>query len=371
MDLFKFNPSNQTYLEQGQPINGYSSVMWTERYADCGEVSIEAPLSTGLRDILPTGCFISHVETSEVMIIENHEINETNDSDPVLKITGRSFESYLENRLIGLNQARQSSTRADYNMALDATWNQVITLINSHIQNTQDPNDGLANVRAASGMTGVIGAGTREARIIEPGTVLDRVQELLPIDDIGIKTIRRSNFGFPGGSNTDTILSVYNGQDLSSKITFSWNAGDITSGDYLFSDRKFKNSALVTGRYIQTIVDATPAVTNYNRRFMKVNAQDMDESYNSPPSGPTLVNLLNAMAVRGRKALKNQSKIALSRADISNVIDYRYRRDFNVGDLVTLDANYGQTMVTRIIEYVEIDDENGASGHPTLQIPGG
>jgi hypothetical protein len=48
---------------------------------------------------------------------------------------------------------------------------------------------------------------------------------------------------------------------------------------------------------------------------------------------------------------------------------YQYRRDYNIGDLVSIDGNFGQTAVMRVIEYAEIEDENGNSGHPTLALP--
>jgi hypothetical protein len=76
------------------------------------------------------------------------------------------------------------------------------------------------------------------------------------------------------------------------------------------------------------------------------------------------------MHTRGRQALAKQNRVTISRADISKLTNYQYRRDFNVGDLVSLDGNFGQIATMRVVEYVEIEDENGESGHPTLAIPG-
>jgi hypothetical protein len=75
------------------------------------------------------------------------------------------------------------------------------------------------------------------------------------------------------------------------------------------------------------------------------------------------------MSARGRAAIKGQSNITITQADVSNTTMYQYRRDYNIGDLVSIDGNFGQTAVMRVIEYAEIEDENGNSGHPTLALP--
>ena len=74
MELFKFVPgTTPTVLEQGQVINGYTSATWTERYSELGEFEIQTQLSSGLREFLPIGTLISHSNTLDVMIVENHE----------------------------------------------------------------------------------------------------------------------------------------------------------------------------------------------------------------------------------------------------------------------------------------------------------
>jgi hypothetical protein len=41
-----------------------------------------------------------------------------------------------------------------------------------------------------------------------------------------------------------------------------------------------------------------------------------------------------------------------------------------LGDLVIVDANFNESQVMRVVEFAEVEDENGTSGHPTLAIPG-
>lgn len=367
MDLFKFNyTTDPTVLERGQAINKASSKMWVERYLEPGEFEIEAQLSTGLREFLPPGTIIGNADSMEVMIVESHEIKEKTTEDPTLTISGRTFESYLENRIVGINLARASSTIDDYDMAADYTWNQAVKLINDHIVSPPaNVNDALVNVVAQNAVTGT--SGTNEARTINRGTVLERLDEILAIDDLGIRTIRRNTFG-QVGSSAQTILQVYRGVNRANSIIFSWKAGELDSADYLFSDKKLKNSALVLGRYVYVVVDTGP--TKYDRRIMVVPADDLDGKLSAPPTGAALTTILSRMRTRGSQALKKQLRVTISRADISKTTLHQYRRDYNVGDLVSLDGNFNQMATMRVVEYVEIEDENGESGHPTLSIPG-
>jgi hypothetical protein len=358
MDLFKFTEvTDPTVLERGDFINNTTSIMWTERYAEPGEFEIVGQLSTGLREFLPLGTLISHVDTMEVMIVENHEIKEKTSEDPAVIVTGRTLDSFLDHRMIGVTVANGSSLVAEYILAAGLSWNQAVKLINDHLL--------LNNVIAQTNATGT---GTNELRTINRGSALGALLDILAIDDLGIKTIRVNTFGFPGGRNTQTILLVHRGVNRANSVIFSWKGGDLETADYLFTDKKRKTAALVVGRYIFVVESSGP--TNYDRREMIVDASDIDGHLNAAPTGSALTTVINKMHTRGRQALAKQNRVTISRADISKLTNYQYRRDFNVGDLVSLDGNFGQIATMRVVEYVEIEDENGESGHPTLAIPG-
>lgn len=355
MHLFKFNSETApTVLENGEYINGWDRATWVERYRDTGEFVIESKLSKGLKAFLPLGTLISHVDTSEVMIVENHEIDENITEDPTIKISGRSFESYLENRIVGTTLARSSTTVDEYILASDYTFNQAVSLISDHIS-TGD--DALVNVTvdADSALT----TGDQVARNVNRTDLLQVLQDLLAVEDLGIKANR---------VDADILLFIYKGIDKSDRVIFSWKGGNISTAKYLFTQKKLKNSALVVGRYIYTVVDTGP--TGYDRRIMLVSADDIDGHLSAAPTGGALTTVLNKMTTRGQQALKDQNIVNITQADVINTSNFKFRRDYDVGDLVSLEGNFGQKEVMRVTEYAEIEDENGASGHPTLAIPG-
>lgn len=368
MNLFKFNfITDPTILTNGQFINGATSVMWVERYFDSGEFEIKAPFSSQLREFLPLGTLISHIDTMEVMIVENHHILDQEGRDPELSITGRSFDTYLENRIVGTYQARGSTTLIDVGLSANYTPYQIVTLINMAIS-TGIPDDSLAQVLAQTDLT-IPAGGVSEERYFDMGTVYDAVRDLLAIDDLGIRTIRKNPFGIGTGADTKSLLNVYSGSNKTNKVQFSWKAGDFDKLEHLFSQKNLKNSAMIVSRWCWTVVDLGP--TNYDRRIMLVDVSGLDKNASGPPTpGTPLSTFIAKMQLRGRQALKRQKEITIASADISNLSQYRYRQDYSLGDLVSLDGNYGDIVTARVVEYAEIEDENGKSGHPTLSIPG-
>lgn len=139
------------------------------------------------------------------------------------------------------------------------------------------------------------------------------------------------------------------------------------NADYLWSNKPLKNAALVTGKFVETMVYGSE--TGYARRTMFVDASDIDGALTAVPTGattPTLTQVRADMAERGRQALANQRQIVLANASLTDDQSYRYRVDFNVGDIVRLSSSFGEILTMRVSEYAEIQDSNGIHGYPTL-----
>lgn len=367
MDVFKFiNPTHPTLFDQGRIVNGLKSKMWIERYRDSSEFEFVADVETGVHLFLPIGTFVSHIETSEVMIVENHEISEEKDKVTEVKITGRGFESFLENRIVGANKDWPTYATAtdDYILSADFTWNQAVQLIKDHADPDLviDPDDALEHVAF---LTDVEGDGEEVDRVISRGDLYSKLTELLAVDRLGIKTIRpgaRSPFG---EEDDRLVMLVHVGEDLSQKVAFSYSNGEIDTADYLWSSKRLKNAALVVSKWFESVVkDASAGI---NRRMMLVEAGDLDSAHSEPPGEPDRSLILLWMEIRGQMALNAQKPVELVKTESSkNSVSYKYRDHYDVGDLVTVSGQYNATSVMRISEYVEIEDESGQNGYPTF-----
>lgn len=370
MDIFKFTPvTSPTKLEGGEIIKGLNRKMWIERYREGGEFTLNASAESGLREKLPTGTLISHVDTAEVMIVENHAISDDKGKEPEIEITGRGFETYLEQRVVGMNKNYPTVTApADYVLAAGYTWNQAITLISDHIlaANLIDDNNALDYISVLSQVTGLTGVSV--ARTVKYGDLYKRLLEHLEIDNLGLKIIRPGPFTPVGVPAENMTIAIHVGANRAGQVIFSYDTNEIESADYLWSNKKLKNAALISGRWVETVV--IPAATKYARRWMLVDASDLDDKLSAAPTGAALTAMIASMQQRGISELAAQKDIALTKAEVSkNATKAVYRTDFDVGDIITVQGDYSETASMRVSEFVEIEDENGSIGYPTLTTP--
>lgn len=372
MDIIKFhNPTSPTKLEQGELIEGFKTKMWVERFRKEGEFRLTALATSGMRQKLPISSIITHLNTPEVMIVENHEISEDIGSEPEITITGRSFETYLENRVVGSNiPFPLAGLSVDHNMASDILENQIVTLINHYIQpeTLLDDNNALPYVVAATAIDPPTTANF--PRPVKPGSVYERIQELLAIENFGIKVIRPGPFWTQWApyipDQTYLVLLVHKGVDRTATVSYSYDTGEIVNADYLWSNKKNKNAALIIGKWITT--EVIPAQTGYERRWMLIDGTDIDQNYEAVLEEDVPV-ISSLMQQRSIDLLKSQVDLAITKAEVSKENTKAvFRRDFDVGDLITVRGDYNEVSKMRVSEYVEIEDDTGESGYPTLSI---
>lgn len=367
MDVIKFvNPTSPTRMEQGKIVNGIRSKMWVERYRESGEFTFVSTVGSGVGRELPIGTFVSHTDTTEVMIVENHEIRDDRGSESEITITGRSFETILEVRVVGSNRSFPASGLVTDVILPSATVaSQAVTLINTYITDSLlvDNNNSFPYVEALSQVTSSVTPPTQ--RKIKRGTVYQRLLDLLEVDNLGIKIIRPGVWSPYGVSDPKLYIAIHQGVDKTTSIIFSYARGAIESADYLWSNKKLKNAALITSKWVQTVV--LPTQTGYARRMMYIDASSIDQDLTSVPTGTALTDLISELQDIGRDSLNSQLDISFSKPQLAkDAIKPIYRTDYNVGDLVSVAGDYREIEIMRVIEYVEIEDESGNEGYPTF-----
>lgn len=382
MDIIKYN--TKAPVSDSDIVEGFTSKMWIERYRDAGEFTLVAPVSSGVRDKLPLGTFISHMNTAEIMIVENHEIKDTKGSESEITITGRSWETFLENRVIATNKTvPMISSPPDgddfYSLSADYTSSQVDTLINYHIQSSHllDTSTAIPNYVTFVSVSDVYGM-TSVARNVPRGTLYERIIEILAVDNLGIRTMRPGPGSVLGLSDTRMVIYIFRGIDRTSSVTFSWDKGDIVSADYLWSNKTSKTAAYVWGKWGEVLVNTgrvgpPPPESGYNRRVMNLEAKDIDQKYvqkDFDDFPATNLVIYEALAQRGADVLAPKKEIAITKIEMAkDIASFKYRRDFGIGDKVTVLGGYGVSTTMQIVEYVETEDASGESGYPTLIIP--
>lgn len=371
MQPFKFvnTGAGATHLINGVAFSKYTSFMWVERYLGNGEFEIVAPLSSGLQTVLPINTIISHVDTFEVCVVENHQVINKKGAEAELKITGRSLiEVMLENRIVAAGYASTFTMppSLDYTLAADLVGPQIVTLMTGHIGLGAVVNDRLTD--CISETLALPAGGPNEARVIKRQNVWKAATELLTINDFGIRTVRRDT-NFNGGPISDTYFYVHNGNDKSATVIFSDTGGDIVEAEYLWSSKSSKNVAYVKGRFTDLMVYEAGPPTGFDRRMMLIDAGDIDEQID-PTNVPAVSAALTKMNVRGKQALENQNMLSIGRVELAPNSRWEYRKDYDIGDIVSIGGAYGATGKKRIVEHVEIEERNGITRHPTVaEIP--
>jgi hypothetical protein len=340
---------------------------WTERYLDPGEFKLVADLSSGLDTFLPLGTIVSHTDTYELMIVENQLVKEEADKSPIVEITGRSLETILEQRIIGARQVDAPGDNLLNNVtaAESNPLQQAYNLLVSEIT-TSSPERNLPLIEVVMDANGFIPT-ISEARKYRKGNVHQQLMELLGMDNLGISCVKANNFGVIGRPDK-TQFRLYSGANRTGYALFSGIGGDFKSVDILESNKQNKNVAVVTSTYFEVSVALPgPVPSNLDRREIFVDASDIDGDFDQAPTDANTKNLiLDYMRARGRAAIRRNNSFVLSRTDTAEFTHPNFRKDYHLGDLVTVESNFAHQSVMRVTEYTEITDENGTTGHPTF-----
>lgn len=371
LTLFKYaDPTpgvNTLYLVDAQAITGFTSLMWIERYRNAGEFTITAPVSSGLRTKLPLGSLISHTDTQELMIVESHEISDNIDGDVNIVITGRSFETFMEQRVLTYNSYSgnggnpPASDLALENYILTGSNKaaaHIVELIEWNLYSGIGTSTNIDNCRTVSTVPTSVGeAAERQLAITD---LYKAVIDLLAIDDLGIRSVRPGPLsGLPLA--TDLGFIIHQGEDKTASVSFDHASGDIRSGQYLWTLKTKKNAVLAQGANYRTIKNPTNAV-GYELRAGYLAATDISTD---PPNSASEIALLSP---RADAYLGSHKETNISRVEITPTTNkLRYRQDYMVGDIVAVSGNYNTSASMRVVEHVEIIDANGQSSYPTLE----
>jgi Siphovirus ReqiPepy6 Gp37-like protein len=366
--------ANPLALANPQILEGFTSVSWIERYRAAGEFVVTAPLSSRVGEFMPVGSLVTHINTLELMMVENVTYRESISEDPVIELSGRSLEAWLENRIVGMTQAWQTPTPEPKEVTLPAysTWDQAYTLIRMHITTAGGayassvvPGLDASVVQPVPVPPGAIA----EARLLARKSVYEHLLDILAIDDFGIKVVRK---GAPGQSTTTTYLVVHNGVDRTNAVRFSTVDSTLKSSESVLTNQLSKNVALATSKFEEMIVNPPvgPVPTGWLRRETWLDGKDIDNDITeTPPLGdPSRTTIRNWLGVRGRAEIANKRNVAITATEIGEEPYFRFRRHYDVGDKVLVKTALGMTQKMRVIEYAEIVDENGYSGLPTLEV---
>lgn len=396
MDVIILNPTTFTPMRL---CEGYSSLIWTERFFDFGEFMLKTPLVSETVQKLPVGSLISLVDTAEVMIVETYSIeSDTENGEPELTVSGRSLDSFLENRVITETvygetwKVQQKYTPSEIVSIM--IWN---ALINSSGEDpmrpwlpglNQDVHLAVENLAISLSISSVR---TEQDWYFQSGVVSELVKNIQKQHSIGLQTIRPNFHTEVGSSNAYSKiffdvsrteqrgvmsnalvddnamrLDVYQGTDRTinqssvDPVIFQGLSGHLLNQKYVVSGKLEKHYARISTSEGVLIVANRLHSNNVGlqRKVMFIDGGSKDE------------NVFDVWAkgviTKARAELNNNAYITMSEGEMSPNSPYLYKKDYFLGDTITFSGTYDIDMSMFVSEVVRTNDENGTTLTPGL-----
>lgn len=337
-------------------VKKFDSLVWTERYRDNGDFELTVLNDLSVRDVLPIDSLVSHNNTRAIMIVENHEITR-NKTDLKIKISGRSFETFFENRMALMSPLFADPSGIEYLYVISEPTYAAIAaelIKNIVIDGIVFSNDIIPNISVSS----VVDAEPVPTPYLVPrGDLYGRVLELLDIGGYGILAYRPSPTIL---SETDIEIVIHDGTNRTSSVVFSAHNHDFVDAQYLVSSNKKKNAGLAMAKKHswEHRKPGYETATGFARRAKYTEVtEDVD---------PADIGDLIYLVGRAEMSIANDNQISLLSCKIRDTSEFVFKTHYDVGDKVSVIGEFGFGGPMRVTEHILTSDEEGTRGYPSL-----
>ena len=348
-------------------IDTAKSIIWRSCYYEAGDFEIYVPCNAATVNLLVAGNYVTRPNDRNVGIIEKIEITFNEFDGRMIIATGRMAKSILDRRIIyRLTDNSVSPTILSGNVehaARAVVYNNAIDC-----EFDSDRNIDALVLGAHSGNTKIIvdANGDPATKQVTYNNLLSWTDEFLREYEIGAyiglnNSLKLQYLCFEG---VDRSVDNTDGND---PVIFSQDFDNLLSSDYIYSEEKYKNMALIggegegTARFCSVLI---PSLTGIERREMFINASTSSKTYKDDQGDEqtltdeeynTQLQSIGAQDLAGAQITQSFD----GTINVNNGV-YKYKENFNLGDLVTVQDNeIGLYINTRIIEVIETQDENG------------
>lgn len=319
-------------------IDSYKSLIWTKRYFTAGDFELYVPANMKLLEYLKIDNFIIRDDDDTAMIIEKIEIETSVENGDFIIVSGRSLESILSRRII-YNQT-------NINAAACAATLQLVKENAAKDWVMYAPR-GIPNLIVNEDTTNLVSG---------------KVQQQWTGDnllDVIVSIAERYGFGWRIRLNDKQMIYECYLRDKVD-VTFSPEFDNLIGSKYVCDYTKYKNLARIAGEGegISRFIVNTYFTTNpwgLDRHELFVDARDVS----SNDGKISAVDYGTLLVERGLDKLNENQITQTFECEVNPNLTYKYKADYDVGNIVTVSTNYGITASTRILEIIESYDETG------------
>lgn len=370
MELYSLTKSGTSWYQRDEIIEGYSSLIWSEKFNSIGEIELEFPLDIGLKQGLRIGDFLGLDKSNHMMWVHTIEIVQNDDGERIMKVKGDDAISILKWRTAWGN-LNPLGSNSRYNRS--GTPEEIITgIVDKAILGENrtpfDPtNDPLPYSRMAlSGQLpqgNLVPTATMTYQIERPMSVYDYIVPVAEAYAIGFRLYRWNDDGYLYyqtyyGTNRTTDQTTVD------PVIFSNQFDNIKNISTLESDKDSPTSYYLYSELARTSVLRAdyPASENagWTRKMPPLVLQDGE----GLATNAERVEYLKSV---GLEDLATRKPILALDAEITQNTGYIYNQHYYLGDLVDVISDWGYKDRCRVVEQIFVQDLEGERMYPTLK----
>lgn len=350
-------------LRKVETIEGFKSFIWTERYSAYGDFQIDVPANRLTRTLLAMDTLIACSQSTYLMKIETITDGTDDTGAANLKITGRSLEAILDDR-VAITPVQMSNLTDNPNWEITGTPGDIVRYIFKTICVDLVVNAGDAIPFYKEGTISPATSTAEPTEIVTvtttPGSLYEVEKKICDTYGLGFRFVRN-------GDKSEIYFEVYTGNDRTSAqntraaVIFSSDMDNLSNTTKLISKAAYKNVAYVVGKDQVKIVygvGENTEATGFDRRVITVDASSIDAS--------TVTDVDAALSQKGLEALAAAQKVYQFDGEVSQYGVYRYGVDYKLGDLIEERDNTGFGNQMRVTEQIFVSDAQGDRSYPTL-----
>lgn len=366
-------------------VDRFESCIWTERWADIGDFELLLQSTRGNRQIFKTGTRLAINESKRVMTVETAESSSDSEGRRVLKVKGRSLEAIMEDRTL-LDTFAGYSPLPEYVREDIPEWiaRQMFAWV--MVMGSVHPNDVVPQIHWGPGSHPDGPQNTPKTDSLyptdtipesnfaimwrqKPSSLYKAIKEIADIYDFGFRFYRNGDTG-------KLFFNIYTGsdrtlqQEVLTPIVFSQDLQNLMNTTEFNTMEKTKNVAYVlwehpdTHEMVREVVyapEVDPAdLSGLDRRVIHVQGEVDDDDKNIPA-------IVSATLIRqGLDELAKHRAFTGFDGEISQYAQYKYEKDYFLGDMVVMQNSDGLRNNMRVTEQIFVSDREGDRAYPTL-----
>ena len=343
-------------------VDDFDSIIWAERFNEIGDFELVTADNVRNRGIFGRGARIMIDKSDRVMQIERMTASQDEQNVRKLTVKGRSIEKVLMGRLCwrsssGLVDPQSPWTLIFTPVELMNYFINRVLIAGSHDTNN-DPLPNLSTSRVGYPADGIPAPADPVSWVVPgPRTMWEELHQIMTTYSLGYRMYANGTNGLVY-SNPYTGTDRSNTQTSNTPVIFSTALDNISSMTSIDSIEPSVTAVSVYSSYGGTSV-FQDASYGWDRVWVPLEVSE-------PEDLPTDQRTQYRQA-RGKAYLNNHVPVFALDGEVSKVSQYVYNQDYYLGDLVSLEDEYGNSNKMRVVEQIFSQDEKGEQAYPSFK----